>query len=447
MSDMNVNEAMPEIALLKFLTTRENYNKYITYIKEFNLEQETETVLNSITDYYKEFPEKDEITISELIIYNSLRNPLIKKRELYSELFQKLEKLNVDSALIKENFNNLLEKYYSSEILFKLSSAIENDERDALKEAKSVIEEFESAKLRLVDKESKFVTNDIEQIILEQEEKPGFKWRLPSLNEHLGDITGKTLGHIFARVDTGKTSFVFSEESHWVKQMRDDECLIHFNNEEDGKKLMKRFYQAFLNIDKDTLAKFPDKCKKEFYAKGGHRFHLYDDAIISIEDIEEELKTHKARIIVVDQADKLVFTGHTKLGDVARLQMVYAKLRELSKKYDVHILTVGQASQSAENKKWLLPTDLDSSKTLKPGEFDYIIGIGKLFGDSISGAVDIRYMHLCKNKLGTGNHAQFEAIIDTSRALYREPTYQELEVAYGNMPKDTSPDRLAYMAA
>ena len=140
MSDMNVNEAMPEIALLKFLTTKENYNKYITYIKEFNLEQETETVLNSITDYYKEFPEKDEITISELIIYNSLRNPLIKKRELYSELFQKLEKLNVDSALIKENFNNLLEKYYSSEILFKLSSAIENDERDALKEAKSIID-------------------------------------------------------------------------------------------------------------------------------------------------------------------------------------------------------------------------------------------------------------------------------------------------------------------
>ena len=111
MSDLNVNEAMPEIALLKFLTNKENYNKYITYIKEFNLEQETETVLNSITDYYKEFPEKDEINISELIIYNSLRNPLIKKRELYSEMFQKLESLKVDSALIKENFNNLLEKY------------------------------------------------------------------------------------------------------------------------------------------------------------------------------------------------------------------------------------------------------------------------------------------------------------------------------------------------
>ena len=447
MSDINVNEAMQEIALLKFLTNKENYNKYIRYIKEFNLEQETSTVLNSITDYYKEFPDKENILISELIIYNSLRNPLIKKRELYSELFQKLETLKVDSVLIKENFNSLLEKYYSSEILFKLSSAIENDEREVLEDVKKTIDEFDEAKLRLVDKDSKFVTTDIEEIIREQEERPGFKWRLPSLNEHHGDIVGETLGHIFARVDTGKTSFVFSEESYWVKQLKDDECLIHFNNEEDGKKLMKRFYQAFLNIDKDTLAKFPDKCKKEFYAKGGNRFRLYDDAIISIEDIEEELKNCNARIIVVDQADKLVFTGHSKLGDVARLQMVYAKLREISKKYDVHVLTVGQASQSAENKKWLLPTDLDSSKTLKPGEFDYIIGIGKLFGDSISGAVDIRYMHLCKNKLGTGNHAQFEAIIDTSRALYREPTYKELELAYGNIPSDTAPDRLAYMAA
>src|SRR5574344_166004 len=183
MSDINVNEAMQEIALLKFLTNKENYNKYIRYIKEFNLEQETSTVLNSITDYYKEFPDKENILISELIIYNSLRNPLIKKRELYSELFQKLETLKVDSVLIKENFNSLLEKYYSSEILFKLSSAIENDEREVLEDVKKTIDEFDEVKLRLVDKDSKFVTTDIEEIIREQEERPGFKWRLPSLNE------------------------------------------------------------------------------------------------------------------------------------------------------------------------------------------------------------------------------------------------------------------------
>ena len=115
-------------------------------------------------------------------------------------------------------------------------------------------------------------------------------------------------------------------------------------------------------------------------------------------------KLYNPKIVVIDQADKLQFHGDSKLGDVARLQRVYSKLRELTKKYDTHILTVGQASQSAENRKWLLPTDLDSSKTLKPGEFDYIIGIGKIFSDNFDPeSDDVRYMHLCKNKLARVN--------------------------------------------
>ena len=56
-------------------------------------------------------------------------------------------------------------------------------------------------------------------------------------------------------------------------------------------------------------------------------------------------------------------------------------------------------------------------------------------------------MHLCKNKLGTGQHAQFEAIIDTGKALYREPSYEALEEedAYGKYKCGVEPQRLAYM--
>lgn len=437
---------MQEIALLKFLTVRDNFEKYIRYVSDFNLEQETSSILKAIKDFFEEYKDKDSISVAELVLFNNLKNPLTKNKELYQELFTSLDKLDVDSKLIKENFNNLLEKYCASELLFKITSFLENQDKNFVPAIQEELDKFEDAKLRLNDSASKFVTTDIATIVKKREEKPGLHWRIESLNTHLGDIRGKTLGHIFARVDTGKTSFVLSEEAFWVKQLKDDECIVHFNNEEDGEKLMTRFYQALLNVDKTVLFSLPDKCKKEFDRLGGNRFKLYDEAIISIEDIEDVLKTHNVRALVIDQADKIVFHGQNKLGDVARLQMTYAKLRELSKKYDVHILTVGQASQSAENKKWLLPTDIDSSKTLKPGEFDYIIGIGRLFGEPISSGLDIRYIHLCKNKLGTGNHAQLEVLINTQRALYREPTYEELEIAYGNIPKDASPEQLPFMA-
>lgn len=444
MADDNINSTMQEIVLLKFLMQRDNYSKYIPYISELNLEAETDTVLKSINAYFSEFPDKDSIEANDLILYNTLRNPHVKKKELFSDLFSKLDSIELNSKLVKENFNSILEQYFSSEIMFKLSEAIAMGESGALTQVKDLIEDFDNMKQELLDSSPNFVTNDIQTIVQETIEEPGIKWRLSSLNKHLGELRGKTLGHVFARVDTGKTSFVLSEESFWVKQLKDDECIIHFNNEEDGKKLMSRFYQSFLDVDKEHLIANPTQSYKIFTKQGGGRFKLYDNAILTIEAIEAILQQYKVKLVVIDQSDKLLFTGCNKLGDVARLQMVYAKLRELTKKYNVHILTVGQAGQTAENKKWLLPTDLDSSKTLKPGEFDYIIGIGRIFQDSFNSDDHIRYMHLCKNKLGTGQHAQFEVILDPTRALYREPTYDALEDTYAKT-RGVDPTRLSYM--
>lgn len=434
-----------EIALLKFLLARVNYDKYYAYVKDLNLEPESETLLHSIHDYYKEYPDKEEISPQELILFCHNRNPAIKKRGVYTEFFSKLDDPRLNTKVIAESFNVIMEKYFASEILFKLSDAIEQESTGVLDIVQRDLENFGKVRLRLTNQRVQYTDNDIVKLIKKQEDSPGIRWRIGSLTNHLGEIRGKTLGHIFARVDTGKTSFVLSEEAYWVTQLADDEVIIHFNNEEDGEKLMTRFYQAVLNCSKENLIDKPAAAKKEFLARGGNKFKLYDDAIISVEDIDEILSSYKGkcRVIVVDQADKLHFVGASKMGDVARLQMIYAKLRELSKKHDCHILTVGQASVAAENRKWLHPSDLDSSKTLKPGEFDYIIGIGKIFTDPMSGQEQIRYIHLCKNKLGTGQHAQLEVLFDPSRALYREPSYKELE---GHLSgANTRPDQLSYV--
>ena len=434
-----------EIALLKFLLSRANYDKYIVYVRELNMEPESETLLRSIGDYYKEYPDKEEIAPQELILFCHNRNPAIKKRGAYTEFFNQLGNPKLNTKVIAETFNVIMERYFASEILFKISEAIEQEDSGILDTVQQDIEKFEKVKLKLTNQRVQYTDNDIVKLVKKQEDIPGIRWRVSSLNHHLGEIRGKTLGHVFARVDTGKTSFVLSEEAYWVTQIADDEVIIHFNNEEDGEKLMTRFYQALLNCSKENLIAKPAAAKKEFMARGGNKFKLYDDAIITIEDIDEILSSYKGKCkaIVVDQADKLHFVGASKMGDVARLQMIYAKLRELSKKHDCHVLTVGQASVAAENKKWLLPSDLDSSKTLKPGEFDYIIGIGKIFSDTIPGPEQVRYVHLCKNKLGTGQHAQLEVIFDPSRALYREPSYKELEVYLsGGLAK---PDQLSYV--
>lgn len=427
MSEQNSpSELVQELTLIKFLLVREHFDKYSFYVKDLNFEPETELLLKSIEEYFKEYPSKDVIEVEELLLYNSMRNPLVRKRNIFTTLFEKLGEINLNSELVEENFNSILEKYFSSEILFKISESLEDNSAGVLDSVAELCEQYSNLKLRLQKKNFNFVTTDISELVAKKKEKPGLLWRISGLNEHLGEIRGKTLGHIFARPDTGKTSFLFSEESFWISQLKEGEILLHLNNEEDGEKLMARFYQSLLNVPQEILETHTDKCKEEFQRLGGEKLHLYDEAIIDIDDIKALFEAYNVRVCVIDQADKLHFKGMAKMGDVQRLQAIYAKLRELAKKFDVHIITVGQASVTAENKKWLMPSDLDGSKTLKPGEFDYIIGIGKKLDDMHTDQENLRYLHLCKNKLGTGMHAKIEVTFDPTRARYSEPVYNEL---------------------
>lgn len=414
------NILIQEITLVKFLMDRKYFDLYYKYVKPLNVEKEIKVLLESLASYYSEYPDKELISHEELVLYNSLKNPFTKASEIYTSLFENILEADLNIDLVKDNFNYLLEQYYGSEILYTISEAIEDNKQNFLKDVEDTIENYRQLCIISAQEsnESVFVTHDISSIFKQKAETVGLYWRLSCLNEHLGPLGGKSLGHVFARVDTGKTSFIISELSNWTAQLDADEYLLHCNNEEDGQKVMSRYGQSLLGVTKEQWESYPDQCQIEFEKRGGKKLLLYDKAIITIEQIEQFLIKYKVRLVVVDQADKLHFIGNKQLSDVVRLQTIYAKLRELSKKYGCDILTVGQAGVSADNKKWLQPSDIDGSKTLKPGEFDYIIGIGKIFDNTGTTLESLRYISLCKNKMGTGQHAQQEVFIDTQRAIY-----------------------------
>jgi len=59
------------------------------------------------------------------------------------------------------------------------------------------------------------------------------------------------------------------------------------------------------------------------------------------------------------------------------------------------VIAVSQAGGTGEGKVWLTMDDVDSSKTAKQGEADWILGIGKE-QDNTS---NMRYLNISKNKL------------------------------------------------
>lgn len=156
------------------------------------------------------------------------------------------------------------------------------------------------------------------------------------------------------------------------------------------------------------------EAKRLFKERGGDKIKIYDSAYISVYDIEEVIKKYKPRFVIIDQGDKVSFRGQDQLSGTERLKELYRKFREIAKAYNVDIITAGQASASAEGKKWLQLDDMDNSKTGKPGELDFAIGIGKTEDD------EARYLHLSKNKVKDGNHGKYVVTIEPMKARFKD---------------------------
>ena len=128
------------------------------------------------------------------------------------------------------------------------------------------------------------------------------------------------------------------------------------------------------------------------------------------------MKKHKPRIVIIDQGDKVSFPKDGDHSNADRLQKLYQIYRELGKEHKCDIITVGQASGEAEGKKWLSMDMMNNSKTGKPGELDVINGIGCSFAE---GDEELRFIHLCKNKL-TGTHGKHTVLIDPQKGRYKD---------------------------
>lgn len=411
-----------ELIVLKALFSREMYLKYIQYINKLNLEPELTTLIKLLSKYFKTYPDKEQTNIEEFQLFFSLKHPTLKNKSMYIELFKTLKDVDVDERIVYEALNQLLERYFVSEIIYKLTPVLEGSEYNLIDEAEDIISDYNHQKILMERNENEiFVTDDLAEILESEVLRPGLTWRLNCLNKDLGELRGGSLGHVFARVDTGKTSFLVSEGTNFAQQLKDDEIVLHVNNEEKGTKVRLRQYQSLLGIDKQTLSTRPvDSIRDEFIRAGGSHLKLYDCATVTVDEIEQLLKEYNVKVLIIDQGDKVKYKGAGDVSLVERLKALYGKFRELAKQYDCDILTAGQASYLAEGKKWFQTDWMDNSKTGKPGELDYAIGIGKLNDNFGTNQESIRYITICKNKMADGNHGRYEVWLDVAIARYTD---------------------------
>jgi len=417
---------MADIPLIKFLTSKSNYERYRKYIKSHTLLRETEGLLADMADYWKEYPEQDQLDLEHFgIWFKMVKHPTwdAERHAMYDKIFSKVVELpSVDSTIVER----FIELDYTAQVRDVCDHIIRGDGGN-LSSVSVLLDKYASdSGTATATDEDYFVTNNLRDILDDLVRTVGYEWRLEDLNISVGPLHGGDFVIVGARPEAGKTSFICSEFTQLVRQLPDDKDAIIFNNEEDGRKIFARLVQAATGMTLLDMASDDDKAMEEYIKVVGRADRIkvvHKDTGLSIYDIDRFLKTGKYGLVAINVLDKL--SGFDRQdNDVARMRSVAQYIRNLTNKYRVATLAVMQADASGEGKAWLDQSQLYGTKTGVQGEADVIIMMGN------TGESDTRYLSVCKNKLPGGprtiskeRHGKFEVRFDPERCRYTSKTY------------------------
>lgn len=376
---------MLEKNILKGLLDRNNYLNYRNYLKQADFTREAYSIVRVIDTYYSEHTE----SLSLAVLTNLFFSQNFKDSDYYKGVFNALEELKDDTS-----FGDLLRSFKTKRLCEDISvlayEVVEG--KKTVKDLHTVIDRLDSP----VD-ESKFdfVTMDPDALFKESYEQPGLNWRLKCLRKSLGPLRRGDFGIIFARPETGKTTFLASETSYMLDQLKpEDGPIIWFNNEEQGAKVQVRVIQAYFAVTTKELNEKRNLIN-EFSAKFGEKFRLLDDTKGTLDKylVEAVCEKYSPSLVLFDQIDKV--GGFSSDREDLRLGQIYIWARGLAKRY-CPVIGVCQADGSGEGEEFLTMANLSNSKTSKAAEADWICGIG---ASHESGKHNIRGISIPKNKL------------------------------------------------
>lgn len=375
-----------------FCEDKELFTKYYKYVNINYIKinyNDLYKLFNIINLYYEKYIENNNINLNDLnIFYNS--NYLLKDNER-KEVEALLKDVYEQDITNKEAIIGLLEEHRRRSLAGQVA-LMALDVEAGKKTTEELLELFNNFEHQEVEAdEITPVDMDLENLYNTQVATPGLRWRVRWLNQSLGSLRKGDFGFIFARPETGKTTFLASEITHMVSQTDGD--ILWFNNEEQGNKVGIRVYQATLGLTTEALFKDKLTNKERYQAVTGNRIKILDfEDSSSKHRIEAVLKQYNPALIIFDQIDKI--RGFKGDRNDLELKQIYQWAREISKTY-APVIAVSQASGEAEGKLFLTMDMVDGSKTAKQGEADWILGIGKE-QDNTSRT---RYFNISKNKL------------------------------------------------
>jgi replicative DNA helicase len=340
--------------------------------------------------------------------------------EIFSPLLQRISEVQADAKAIQQYLCVLEQRTLASELAYASLDFAEG--RKTYEVVQQLTERLLKASVDVnLEKniEDYFEDDDIDKIYNNAVASPGLQWRLASLRRSLGPLRRGDFGFIFARPETGKTTFLASEVT-WMA-MQADRPILWVNNEEQNDKVLMRCYEASLGAPLEKIISNREKARGVYNERTGRRIKVVrPDVAADRKGIEFLCRALKPALIVVDQLDKV--RGFAADREDLLLGAIYQWARELAKEF-APVIGVSQADGSGEGVKYLNMGNVANAKTAKQAEADWILGIGVTYDDH----PNIRGFSICKNKLVGGEetvpskrHAKWDVILEAEIGRYTD---------------------------
>lgn len=313
-------------------------------------------------------------------------------RLLYEAELAKIEKLPSPDEKLAARF---VELDYAGQIGGVIDSVLEGRSGASLDKVGALLTEYASVSN---PHKVEIVSTNLSDLVAGIVKGTGVEWRLEDLNRAVGPLNKGDFLLIGKRPEVGGTSFICSEITHMVGQLPEGQNAVIFNNEEVGRKVAVRLYEAALGMNILELAADPVKAEADYNAAlKGHKIDIIHNPGMDTGFIESVLRRNKYGIIVFNMLAKV--KGFNKLDGQDRLEALGGWARALADKYGV-VFAVHQADNTAEGMEYLDQSQLYGSKTALQGETDVQLMIGKSHNPSMSNS---RFLSVVRNKLPGGS--------------------------------------------
>lgn len=381
---------MIELSLIKLLLTKEHWLSASSQgLSIRDLPKELHPLFSALSTYYA--VNDDPLSVDDLgnLVFASTN----KDKEFNQGLLDNLKQLDVSQTTSQTLLSGMLQKKRLKELSLAAYEAYEG--RLEMEKFLPLIESFDATPEAIEDDEDEFVTDNIEELVNTAVNTPGLSWRLNTLNRMLGPLRDGKAGFIFARPETGKSTFLGSEIPFMAEQTERD--ILVFANEDDGPDYKLRFIQGTFGITMEQLLSNTTYWQAEYDKLIQGRIKLKAAGVIRAATIDKLVAKYKPALVVIDQLAHI--EGFSEDKKHLAYGRAYRWAREIAKGEHCSVISVHQAGGEGEGVMKLTMNHVDEVKTAAQAHADWILGIGKSNKD---GYDSIRGLHLSKNKLVGG---------------------------------------------